>query len=67
MKSWFWVRGYPDYLVKKEMGKVCFSKSTGSESKSQESKGVPLIITFHLNFKLIVKLLTAYIVYGSRD
>ena len=37
MKSWFRVRGYPDNLVKKVMGKVCFSKSTGSKSKSQES------------------------------
>ena len=38
MKSWFRVRGYPDDLVKDEIGKVCFSKSTGSKSKSQESK-----------------------------
>ena len=53
MKSWFWVKGYPDNLVRKEMGQVCFSKSMGSKSKSQESKGVPLVITFHPKFKLI--------------
>ena len=53
MKSWFRVRGYPDNLVKKGTSKVCFSKCAESKSKSQESKGVPLVITFHPKFKLI--------------
>ena len=53
VKSCFPVRCYPDNLVKDEMGKVCFTKSTRSTSKSQESKGVPLVITFHSKFKLI--------------
>ena len=57
MKSWFRIWGYPDNLVKKEMGKVCFSKGTGSKSKSQESKAVPLGIAFHPKFKLIGQLL----------
>ena len=61
MKSWFRVRGYPDNLMKKEMGKVCFSKSTGSKSKSQESKGVPLVLTFHLKFKSIGQLLNKHL------
>ena len=42
MKSWFQVRGYPDNLVKDQMGKVCFSKSRESTSKSQEVTGVHL-------------------------
>ena len=56
--------------MKKEMGKVCFSKSTGSKSKSQESKGVPLVITFYPKFKSIGQLLNfapAHIIYRSRD
>ena len=53
MKPWFRVRGYPDNLLKEEMGKVFFPKRTGSKSKSQESKGVLLVITFHPKFKLI--------------
>ena len=61
MKSWFRVRGYPDNLVKKVMGKVCFSKSTGSKSKSQESKGIPLVIKFYPKFKLIGQLLNKYL------
>ena len=61
MKSWFWVRGYPDNLVKDEMSKICFSKTMGSKSKSQESKGVPLVITFHSIFKLIGQLLKKHL------
>ena len=61
MKSWFRIWGYPDNLVKKEMGKVCFSKATGSKSKSQESKAVPLGIAFHPKFKLIGQLLNKHL------
>ena len=43
------------------MGKVCFSKSTGSKSKSQESKGVPLVITFYPKFKPIENLLNRHL------
>ena len=69
MKSWFHVRGYPDNLVKDEMGEACFSKSMETKSKSPESKGVPLVITFHPKFKLIgqLKNAPAYVLYGSRD
>ena len=52
MRSWFRIRGYPDNLVKDEMGKVCFSKSLGCKIKSQGSKGVSLVITCHPKFKL---------------
>ena len=61
MKSWFQVRGYPDNLMKKETGKVCFPKSTGSKTKSQESKGVPLVITFHPKFQSIGQLLNKHL------
>ena len=42
------------------MGKVCFSKNTGSKSKSQEAKGVPFVITFHPKFKVIGQLLNKH-------
>ena len=61
MKSCFWVRGYPDNLMKDDMAKVCFSKGVGSKSKSQESKGVPLVIRFHPKFKLIGQLLNKHL------
>ena len=57
MKSCFRFRGYPDNLIKKEMGKFCLSKNKGSENKSQESKGIPLVITFYPKFKSIEQLL----------
>ena len=61
MKSWFWVKGYLDNLMKKEMDEVCFLKSTGSKSKSQESKSVLLVITFHPKFKSIGQLLNKHL------
>ena len=47
--------------MKKDMGKVCFPKSTGSKSNSQEPKGVPLVITFHPKFKSIGQLLNKHL------
>ena len=47
--------------MKDEMGKVCFTKSTRNTSKSQESKGVPLVIIFHSKFKLIWQLLPKHL------
>ena len=51
------------------MGKVCFPKSTESKSKSQESKGVPLVITFHLKFQSIGQLLNKqlHILYMDQE
>ena len=43
------------------MSKVCFSESMGSKTKSQESKGVPLVIAFHPKFKLIEQLLNKHL------
>ena len=43
------------------MGKVYFSKSSGSKYKSQQSKGVPLVITFHPKFKSIGQLLNKHL------
>ena len=65
MKSWFRVRGYPDNLVKKEIGTVTFSKSTGSKSKGQKS----IAITFYLKFKLIGQLLNKqlHILYVDQE
>ena len=63
MKSWFRVRGYLDNLMKKEMSKVCFPKCTGSKSKSQESKGAPLVLTFHPKFKSIGELFISTCTY----
>ena len=65
MKSWFRVRGYPDNLVKKEIGTVTFSKSTGSKSKGQKS----IAITFYVKFKLIGQLLNKqlHILYVDQE
>ena len=46
---------------KKKIGKVSFPKSTGRKSKSHESKGVPLVITFHSKFKSIKQMLNKHL------
>ena len=62
MESCFRVRGYPNNLVNDEMDNVSFYKSTGSTSKSQESKGVSSVITFHpVSFKLIGQMLNKHL------
>ena len=47
MKSWFQVRVYPSDLVQKEMNKVKFSGNLDKNKTRKNSKGVPLLITFH--------------------
>ena len=40
MESWFWFRGYPDNLVKDEMGKVYFSKKRGVKARARNLRTV---------------------------
>ena len=47
MKSWFQARGYLNDLIQKEMNKVKFSGHWDKNKAKKESKGVPLVITFH--------------------
>ena len=45
MKEWFIKRGYPEYVVEKEMKKVCFSKQ--SQKSKKVEKGVQFVATYH--------------------
>ena len=49
------------------MGEVCFSKCTESKSKSQEAKGVPVVITFNPKLKSIRKLLSKHLHISYMD
>ena len=51
MKSWFQAREYPSDLVQKKMNKVKFSGDSDKNKTKKKSKGVPLVITFHLLLK----------------
>ena len=51
MKSWFLKRGYPNDVIEKEMKKVKFSKV--SSTRKDNTKGVPLVVTYHPGLKII--------------
>ena len=51
MKSWFLKRGYPNNVIEKEMKKVKFSKI--SSTRKDNTKGVPLVVTYHPGLKFI--------------
>ena len=50
MKSWFLNRGYPSWLINKQMEKVKHSHLNHRKT-AQKSQGVPLVITNHPLFK----------------
>ena len=50
MQSWFLNRGYPSWLIKKQMEKVKHSH-LNDRKKAQKSQGLPLVITYHPLFK----------------
>ena len=51
MKSWFLKRGYPNNVIEREMKKVKFSKI--SSTRKDNTKGVPLVVTYHPGLKNI--------------
>ena len=50
MKSWSLNRGYPSWLINKQMEKVEHSHLNDRE-RVQKSQGVPLVINYHPLFK----------------
>ena len=54
MSSWFQKRGYPQHIVETELKKVYGS----SNKNSNESKGVPLVVTYHLLIKDLSKIIS---------
>ena len=52
MKSWFVKWGYPENIINREMEKVKFEKQVFSRRRGV-TKGVPLVITYHLLLKSV--------------
>ena len=51
MKSWFLKRNYPNGVIEMEMKKVKLSKT--SSTRKDNTKGLPLAVTYHLGLKNI--------------
>ena len=47
MKSWLLKRGYPEWLINREMGKVRHSNLNRNRKRPIKSQGVPLVVTYH--------------------
>ena len=45
MKPWFLKRGYPNYVIEKDMKKVKLSKI--SSNRKDNAQGVPLVVAYH--------------------
>ena len=56
MKSWFSVRGYPEYLVESEMKKVKFASKNRNTKRGKSLKAVPFVMTYHPKLKSMKKL-----------
>ena len=62
MKSWFSVRGYPEYLVESEMKKVKFeSKNKNTKNRGKSLKVVPFVMTYYPKLKSIKKVIHKYL------
>ena len=69
MKSCFQARRYPNDLVQKEMNKVKFSGHRDKNKAKKKSKGVPLVITFHLLLKDVGNIIhkNLYLLYMDQE
>ena len=53
-KTWFRKRGYPDYLIKKQVEKA-LRLTPSDENNSQKVNGVPLVVTYNQHLKICSK------------
>ena len=56
MKSWFSVRGHPEYLIKSEVKKVKFVSKNRNTKRGKSLKAVPFVMTYHPKLKSMKKL-----------
>ena len=60
MQSWFLNRGYPEWLINKEIGKVKHQPNVSTRTKNK-TQGVPLVITYHPLFKTFGSIIRKYL------
>ena len=67
MKLWFFSRGYPKWLIDKEVEKVKFPCT--SRKRDSKMKGIPLVITYHplLKYFAIAIRKHLYILYLNKE
>ena len=53
LKEWFLPRGYPEKVVEKQIKRVNFGKR--GKTREDSTKGVPFVVTFHLDLTFLAK------------
>ena len=61
MKSWFFVRSYPNDLIEAEMKKIKFTSKNRNTKRTKSLKVVPFVITYHLKLKSMNKVIFQYL------
>ena len=61
MKSWYFVRGYPNDLIKAKMKKVKFTPKNRNTKRGKSLKAVPFVMSYHLKVKLMSKVVLKYL------
>ena len=61
IKSWFSVRGYPEYLIESEIKKVKFASKNRNTKRSKLLKAVPFVMTYHPKLKSMKKIILKYL------
>ena len=67
MNEWFIKKGYPEFVIEKEMKKVRFSKQ-GQKPKKDE-KRAPFLVTYHLLFNKLSSIMhrNVYLLYMNQE
>ena len=61
MKSWLFVRSYPNDLIEAEMKKIKFTSKNRNTKRTKSLKVVPFVITYHLKLKSMNKVIFQYL------
>ena len=61
MKSWFSVRGYPEYLIETEMKKVKSASKNRNTKRGKSLKAVPFVMNYHPKLKSMKKDILKYL------
>ena len=61
MKSWFLVRGYPEYLIESDMKKVKFASKNRNTKGGKSFKAIPFVMTYHPKLNSLKEIILKYL------
>ena len=61
MKSWFLVRGYPEYLIESDVKKVKFASKNRNTKRAKSFKAIPFVMTYHPKLNSLKEIILKYL------